>query len=47
MNRIDPKYYLKKRIEQRRKRQIFEAFVFLSIVTMFALAILIYIKHGC
>lgn len=46
MNRIDPKYYLKKRIE-RRKRQIFEAFVFLSIVTMFALAILIYIRYGC
>ena len=46
MNRIDPKYYFKKRIE-RRKRQIFEAFVFLSIVTMFALAILIYIRYGC
>ena len=46
MNRIDPKYYLKKRIE-RRKRQAFEAFVFLSIVTMFALAILIYIRYGC
>jgi hypothetical protein len=46
MNRIDPKYYFKKRTE-RRKRQIFEAFVFLSIVTMFALAILIYIRYGC
>ena len=46
MNRIDPKYYFKKRIE-RRRRQAFEAFVFLSIVTMFALAILIYIRYGC
>jgi len=46
MNRIDPKYYLKKRIE-RRKRQAFEAFVFIMLVTMFVLTILIYIKNGC
>ena len=46
MNRIDPKYYFKKRIE-RRKRQAFEAFVFLALVTMFALSILIYIRYGC
>ena len=46
MNRIDPKYYFKKRIE-RRKRQVFEAFVFIAFVTMFALAILIYIRYGC
>jgi hypothetical protein len=46
MDRIDPKYYFKKRIE-RRKRQVFEAFVFIMLVTMFTLLILIYIKHGC
>ena len=46
MNRIDPKYYFKKRIE-RRKRQAFEAFVFIMLVTMFALSILIYIRYGC
>ena len=46
MNRIDPEYYLKKRIK-RRRRQAFEAFVFIMSVTMFALAILIYIKNGC
>ncbi len=46
MNRIDPKYYLKKRIE-RRRRSAFEAFVFIAFVTMFALSILIYIRYGC
>ncbi len=46
MDRIDPKYYFKKKIK-RRRRQAFEAFVFIMSVTMFAIAILIYIKNGC
>lgn len=46
MNRIDPKYYYKKKIEQR-KRIAFEAFMFIGAITMITLSILIYLKHGC
>ena len=45
MNRIDPKYYYKKRIEQR-KRIAFEAFIFVAIVVMILLAVLIYCRYG-
>ena len=45
MNRIDPKYYYRKRMEKR-KRQAFEAFIFVSFVAMIVLTILIYLKHG-
>ena len=45
MNRIDPEYYFKKMLK-RRKRQAFEAFMFISSVIMFILAILIYIRYG-
>ena len=45
MNRIDPKYYYKKRIEQR-KRSAFEAFIFVAIIVMILLAVLIYCRYG-
>ena len=45
MNRIDPKYYYRKRMEQR-KRSAFEAFIFVAISVMILLAVLIYFRYG-
>ena len=45
MNRIDPKYYYRKRMEKR-KRSVFEAFIFVAISVMMLLAILIYCRYG-
>ena len=45
MNRIDPKYYYRKRMEQR-KRCVFEAIIFVAISVMILLAVLIYCRYG-
>ena len=45
MNRIDPKYYYRKRMEQR-KRSAFEAFIFVAISVMILLTVLIYCRYG-
>jgi len=45
MKRIDPLYYHRKRMEQR-KRSVFEAFIFVAISVMILLAVLIYCRYG-
>lgn len=45
MKRIDPLYYHRKRMEQR-KRSAFEAFIFVAIIVMILLAVLIYFRYG-
>jgi nitrate reductase NapE component len=45
MNRIDPLYYYRKRLEKR-KRNVFEAFIFVAVIIMILLAILIYCRYG-
>lgn len=45
MNRIDPLYYYRKRLEKR-KRNAFEAFMFVAISVMILLAILIFCRYG-
>lgn len=45
MKRKEPLFYYRKRMEQR-KRNAFEAFIFVAIIIMILLAVLIYCRYG-